>query len=482
MPKFFRWLISKTSRLSRVFQGESSENPTQEPRNMSEKFCETMVVHSDELRRREAAEMKSSSEDVPSGPMELTVLQLLPDFDGNFDDDFDDMIPQDVVNYTLADISDMKKEVPTDDFADDILQDPCMLPALGICPSVVQRIRSDSIGKSSDFLKRRRENKEKAHEKEIEESDASDTSTLSEGSCVPVLLGRSSPRLSLSEEGFIILRNYRISPDTLGGGKLSEVRLAYGSDERDQYAVKIHSKMKLQNYNLLLRSSRNPLEEVYREVDILRRLHHPNVIKLVEVVDDYDDDNLYLIFEHLERELMEIPCDTPLSELAAKKYFRDIVNGLEYLHNNNIAHRDLKPENMLVGRDGTLKICDFGFCDEMTPDPTGVGEPTSPCLAGTPAFTPPECLSSFNKPVSGVALDMWSLGVTLYALVTGSVPFHGDNVFLLHKSIKKDEVAFPAQLPLSDELKDIIGRLLQKDPSERLRIKGIRQHPWLKVA
>ena len=155
------------------------------------------MEQSDEMRRREAAEMQSGVEEIPSGPMELTVLQLLPDFDGNFDDGFDDMAPQDVINYTSADISDMRKEVPTDDFADDILQDPCLLPALGICPSVVHRIRSDSIGKS-DFLKRRRENKEKEkekeREKEIEEIDDSDTDTLSEGSYVPVLLGRCSPR------------------------------------------------------------------------------------------------------------------------------------------------------------------------------------------------------------------------------------------------------------------------------------------------
>ncbi|XP_055339376.1 calcium/calmodulin-dependent protein kinase kinase 2-like [Paramacrobiotus metropolitanus] len=403
-------------------------------------------------------------------PIEITVLQLLPDFDGTFADiTSENGMQDDIVSYTSEELFDLQKDIIMDEenaeLTEEFLQEPCLLPALGISPAVVQRIRSDSLGKS-DFLKKKKED------------DDTDTDSLWE-SCVPTLLGRRSPRLSLSLDGFIVLRDYKISPDTLGGGKLSEVRLAYCEKDRTQYAVKIHSKMKLQNYNLLLRTSRNPLEEVYREIDILKKLDHPNIIRLIEVVDEADDDNIYMVFERLDHELMNIPSDTPFGESEARKYFKDILFGVECMHQQNIVHRDLKPENMLVSRDGQIKIADFGFCEYLCPDPNGSDEMMALCISGTPAFTPPECLNNQKTLVPGRGLDMWSLGVTLYALLTGSVPFKGETMVLLHDTIKTSAVEFPPGLHLSESVKDLICNLLNKSPLKRYRMDDVKRHPWL---
>ncbi|OQV22358.1 Calcium/calmodulin-dependent protein kinase kinase 2 [Hypsibius exemplaris] len=449
---------------------------------------ETIMAYASEVPlRREVEAMRSSTPSLTyadfSGPVEVTVIQLLPDFDGNFDDDSgdegDSAARSDIITYTSEELDGLQNQVQTDNdgFLDDFFQDPMQLPALGISPAMVQRIRSDSLGKN-DYLKLKAEREKREESSEDNSSQDSSDETTTEG-CVPVLLGRSSPRLSLSQDGFIILNDYKISPDTLGGGKLSEVRIAYGAHNDTQYAVKIHSKMKLMNYSNLLRS-RNPMEEVHREIDILKKLDHPNIIKLVDVVDNDDDDNLYLVFERLNHELMTIPTDKPFSEAVARKYFKDILAGVDYLHQNGIVHRDLKPENMLVSRNGTVKIADFGFCEHMTDNPVNPrADKLVACVSGTPSFTPPECLASFSGPVSACALDMWTLGITLFALVVGDVPFKADNIFQLHRAIKESAVAYPPGRVVSSALRDLISRLLEKDPEVRIRSAEVRKHPWV---
>jgi serine/threonine protein kinase len=152
---------------------------------------------------------------------------------------------------------------------------------------------------------------------------------------------------------------------------------------------------------------------------------------------------------------------------------------VEYLHKKRIVHRDLKPENMLVSKTGCVKIADFGFCEKMSDGANPEDEKLSSCCSGTPAFTPPECLSSVSKPVAAAALDMWSLGITLYALLVGDVPFKAENVFQLHRSIKEGDIHFPAGLAMSSAVKDLISRLLEKDPAARLRMEDVQKHPWV---
>ncbi|OQV17024.1 Calcium/calmodulin-dependent protein kinase kinase 2 [Hypsibius exemplaris] len=310
--------------------------------------------------------------------------------------------------------------------------------------------------------------------------DASDREDSPPPLVEPILHGKVMRRLCVTEDGFIRMRNYKISFDVIGSGKLSEVRIALDERDSQQYAIKIFSRTKLQKFNMLLRTSRNPIEEAYREVAILRRLQHPNVIKLIDVIDDPEDENMYLVLELLEHVITEIPALSPVSEAVARFYFRDIVDGVVHLHSCGIVHRDIKPENLLVSKEGIVKIVDFNICVELEKDADGREQPVE-CWHGTPAFTPPECLQPDQKRAAGRPLDVWSLGVTLFACVTGNLPFRADGLLPdLFESILTDPVSFPPGLVISDDLKDLIGGLLRKDPRERLTMDQVQQHPWFK--
>ncbi|KAJ1524028.1 hypothetical protein ONE63_010569 [Megalurothrips usitatus] len=220
-------------------------------------------------------------------------------------------------------------------------------------------------------------------------------------------------------------------------------------------------------------SPANPLDRIYREIAILKKLDHPNVVKLVEVLDDPEEDHLYLVFELLERgEVLHVPTDTPLSEDKARQYFRDVVMGIEYLHYQRIIHRDIKPANLLLGEDGRVQIADLGVCNEFHGQDAFLSS-----TAGTPAFTAPEALNS--RQFSGKACDLWSMGVTLFSLVFGDVPFHDDNVLSLYHKIKTETVRFPERPAVSAALKDLISRLLAKDPAQRATLPEVKEHPWV---
>ncbi|XP_077995359.1 calcium/calmodulin-dependent protein kinase kinase 2-like [Glandiceps talaboti] len=279
-------------------------------------------------------------------------------------------------------------------------------------------------------------------------------------------------------QSYIQLNQYRLK-DEIGKGSYGIVKLAYNEEEDVSYAMKILSKKKLiRKGGFLTRgplTSTTPLERVYREIAILKKLDHPNVVKLVEVLDDPSEDNLYMAFELVPKgAVMEVPCENSLNEDTARLYLRDILLGIEYLHYQRIIHRDIKPSNLLLGDDGHIKIADFGMSDEFD----GVDALLSN-TAGTPAFMPPETLQDTRDKYQGKPLDIWSIGITLYSFVYGRVPFHDNFILSLHQKIKTQPVEFPPDHPISDELKDLIFRMLEKDPEKRITLPEIKMHPWV---
>ncbi|CAK5062883.1 unnamed protein product [Meloidogyne enterolobii] len=286
---------------------------------------------------------------------------------------------------------------------------------------------------------------------------------------------------------YIQLNQYKLMEE-IAQGSYSIVKLAYNEQDRNLYALKVLDKLKLvKNFACFrppplrkcggstqnnpptsqqsLSVHRNPLQLVQREIAILKKLAHPNVVKLVEVLDDPQDNFLYMVFEYMERRsLMELPTQNPLNEQLAWKYFRDTLKGLEYLHYQKIVHRDLKPSNLLLSESNS--IADFGVsCEFEGIDAFLTG------TAGTPAFMAPEALSeNSNQFYSGRAQDIWSLGITLYALVFGNVPWYDPYVIALYKKIKNDPVTLPENIPISDPLKGLILGMLCKDPGLRYDI------------
>ncbi|KAM3723220.1 Calcium/calmodulin-dependent protein kinase kinase [Dirofilaria immitis] len=301
------------------------------------------------------------------------------------------------------------------------------------------------------------------------------------------------------DEKYKQLNQYRLIQE-IGQGSYGIVKLAYNEKDKNLYALKVLDKMKLLKNSAFFRlppmrriSNRSslrqdPMQAVQREIAILKKLNHPNI-----VLNDPNDKYFYMVFELLENgPVLEIPTESPLDERIAWTYFRDTVKGLEYLHYQKIVHRDIKPSNLLLSEMGHVKIADFGISYEFK----GIDAFLSG-TAGTPAFMAPEALTGlsifgnveFSNPFvgcndsscfySGRAQDIWSLGITLYAFVYGTVPFWDSYVITLHKKIKNDAINFPEMPAISKPLKLLILGLLKKDPGLRLTLIEIKDHEWI---
>ncbi|XP_021487025.1 calcium/calmodulin-dependent protein kinase kinase 2 isoform X1 [Meriones unguiculatus] len=278
--------------------------------------------------------------------------------------------------------------------------------------------------------------------------------------------------------------------DEIGKGSYGVVKLAYNENDNTYYAMKVLSKKKLIRQAGFPRrppprgtrpapggciQPRGPIEQVYQEIAILKKLDHPNVVKLVEVLDDPNEDHLYMVFELVNQgPVMEVPTLKPLSEDQARFYFQDLIKGIEYLHYQKIIHRDIKPSNLLVGEDGHIKIADFGVSNEFKGSDALLSN-----TVGTPAFMAPESLSETRKIFSGKALDVWAMGVTLHCFVFGQCPFMDERIMCLHSKIKSQALEFPDQPDIAEDLKDLITRMLDKNPESRIVVPEIKLHPWV---
>ncbi|XP_033486243.1 calcium/calmodulin-dependent protein kinase kinase 1b isoform X1 [Epinephelus lanceolatus] len=289
-------------------------------------------------------------------------------------------------------------------------------------------------------------------------------------------------RVSITDaDDCVQLNQYKLKKE-IGKGSYGVVKLAYNEDSEQYYAMKVVSKKRLMRQCGFLRrvspqgsNSVFPLEKVYKEIAILKKLHHHNVVKLVEVLDDPDEDGLHMAFELMTKgPVMEVPTDDPFTEEQARFYFIDVVLGIEYLHYHKIIHRDIKPSNLLLGDDGHVKIADFGVSNEFEGSDALLST-----TAGTPAFMAPEMMTEHEQSFSGKALDVWAMGVTLYCFVFGKCPFYDEYIVSLHNKIKNKPVEFPEIPSISNELKDLIERMLDKNPETRITIPEIKLHAWV---
>ncbi|XP_038058645.1 calcium/calmodulin-dependent protein kinase kinase 1-like isoform X2 [Patiria miniata] len=297
---------------------------------------------------------------------------------------------------------------------------------------------------------------------------------------------KESSHISISSvQDYQQLNQYLLS-DEIGKGSYGVVKLAYNEEDDVHYAMKILSKKKLVRKGGFAKrppprggkpggGPKTPLDRVYQEIAILKKLDHPNIVKLVEVLNDPIEDNLYMVFELVEKgAVMEVPTNNPFSEELAWTYFRDIILGIEYLHYQKIVHRDIKPSNLLLGEDNHLKIADFGVSDRFE----GIDALLSDTV-GTPAFMAPETLHEDSNKYGGRALDVWAIGITLYCFIFGQVPFQDSFILGLHSKIRNLPLPFPEDKPIPDDVKDLILKMLEKDPDKRIKIPEIKLHTWV---
>ncbi|KAI8065429.1 hypothetical protein BC940DRAFT_258943 [Gongronella butleri] len=250
---------------------------------------------------------------------------------------------------------------------------------------------------------------------------------------------------------------------TLGKGASGRVKLGVHKHTGEQVAIKIISKAHL---------AANPAIEkaVRREIAIMKLIRHPNVMSLVDVIDDANSSEVYLILEYVQGgELFEyLVSRGRLSDSEARRHFQQIILGLDYCHHHLICHRDLKPENLLLDNQNNIKIADFGMASLQ---PMGSMLETS---CGSPHYASPEIVA--GMPYNGSASDIWSCGVILYALLTGHLPFDDENIRQLLKKVKAGKYTMPNDI--SKTAQDLIRRILVVDPSKRLTMKQIMMHPW----
>lgn len=250
---------------------------------------------------------------------------------------------------------------------------------------------------------------------------------------------------------------------TLGVGTFGKVKLAEHVITGQKVAIKIINKQKMHQMNMH--------EKLSREINILKVMSHPHVIRMYELIDSPTE--LFMVMEYVSGgELFDyIVHKVRLRESEARRLFQQIICGIEFCHSHMVCHRDLKPENLLLDKNLQIKIADFGLSNRMW---DGEFLKTS---CGSPNYASPEVVS--GKFYAGPETDVWSAGVCLYALLCGSLPFDDENVPNLFRKIKHGNFTLPGHI--SADAKDLIVQMLVVDPTKRLTIPLIRKHRWFRV-
>lgn len=246
----------------------------------------------------------------------------------------------------------------------------------------------------------------------------------------------------------------------IGQGAFSVIILITDMITEETYACKVISK----EYLIATKA----VERFQREVTVFSKLNHPNIVKLYRLVDD--SANVYLIMEYCQNgDLYKFVSERgALTEAQARFYFAQLVSAVQHLHENGIAHRDLKPENILLDAALNVKLADFGFSNEV------VENEMMKTQCGSPCYTAPEIIA--GRTYEGTCADIWSLGIILYIMLTGSIPWDTTNEAQLFYQIQTAKFHIPDKV--SENAKNLINRMLVSTPSMRLTATQIKSHPW----
>ncbi|VVC25113.1 Protein kinase, ATP binding site,Protein kinase domain,Serine/threonine-protein kinase, active site,AMPK [Cinara cedri] len=262
-----------------------------------------------------------------------------------------------------------------------------------------------------------------------------------------------------SQQPIVKIGHY-ILGQTLGVGTFGKVKIGEHQLTKHKVAVKILNRQKIKSLDVV--------GKIRREIQNLKLFRHPHIIKLYQVISTPTD--IFMIMEYVSGgELFDyIVKHGKLKEFEARRFFQQIISGVDYCHRHMIVHRDLKPENLLLDHNLHVKIADFGLSNMMM---DGEFLRTS---CGSPNYAAPEVIS--GKLYAGPEVDIWSCGVILYALLCGSLPFDDEHVPTLFRKIKSG--IFPIPDYLNKSVVSLLCHMLQVDPMKRASIEDIKKHEW----
>lgn len=265
-----------------------------------------------------------------------------------------------------------------------------------------------------------------------------------------------SQNLKLSYQTF-----YRINPGGIGKGAFGKVYLAVSILTGETVAVKCLSMKSIR--------TKRAFNKVRREIAIHRQLQNPHIVRLYEVFET--ESNIFFVMEYANNgDLHSMVQKGHLQENFSRDIMSKVILALEYCHSQKVLHRDVKLDNILLGTDGSVKLCDFGISIFMEDNKLEYDQ------SGTPAYIAPEILRGDGY--SGYKADVWSLGITIYTMLTGTIPFQANETEKLHALILEGEFDFPETPKLSPEVKDLLKRILVLDPMERLSLAEVKAHAW----
>ncbi|KAJ3326263.1 hypothetical protein HDV06_000139 [Boothiomyces sp. JEL0866] len=257
-----------------------------------------------------------------------------------------------------------------------------------------------------------------------------------------------------------VVGNYQLL-ETIGEGSFAKVKIAIHQPTQQKVAIKIIDKTKM--------TDEYSIKNVHREAQVLRSLDHPNIIKLFEVMETKK--NIFLILEYAEGgELLEYIVEKgKLREEEAKRLTKQVLSAIEHAHSMKIVHRDLKAENLLLDENMNIKISDFGLSNYY--DPKNFLQ----TCCGSPVYSAPELID--GKHYIGPEVDIWSLGINVYAMVVGDLPFADSNLTALYESILKGKYELPEHV--TPDCRDFLSKMLQTQPKKRSTCAQLTEHIWL---
>lgn len=263
------------------------------------------------------------------------------------------------------------------------------------------------------------------------------------------------------KKGKILMQRYELGK-LLGHGSFAKVYHARNLKSNQNVAIKVIDKGKMMGEGLM--------NQIKREISVMRRVKHPNVVQLYEVMGSKS--KIYFAMEYVKGgELFDKVRKGRLKEDAARKYFQQLVSAVDFCHSRGVCHRDLKPENLLIDKSGNLKVSDFGL--------SAVSESRRQdgllhTMCGTPAYVAPEVINT--KGYDGKKSDVWSCGVILFVLLAAELPFYDPNLMSMYHKISKGEYTCPKWFPL--EVKTLLSKILDPNANTRITLAEIMKNSW----